>query len=236
MILLAIEDITERKQLEKAVLDIAETEQQRIGRDLHDGLGQHLTGISFISETLQDRLASQKSPETALAAKVTTRIREAVTQTRDLAKGLFPVELKAHGIVAALQKLALNTERLYKIACLFNGKTTLRVHQESVSRHLYRIAQEAVFNAVKHSRGKHITIGLDERDGRITLTIKDDGIGIRPNKLRDADMGLHIMKYRANMIDGGLDVRCGPRGGTVVTCVVENAKGEKGVHEKSRES
>jgi two-component system, chemotaxis family, CheB/CheR fusion protein len=234
LILLAIEDITERKVLEKAVLDISEAEQQRIGRDLHDGLGQHLTGISFISETLQDRLASRSSPEAELAAKVTTRIREAITQTRDLAKGLFPVELKTHGIVAALQKLALNTETLYKIGCRFNGQMALQIHQESVSRHLYRIAQEAVFNAVKHSRGKHITINLAERDGRITLTVKDDGIGISPDRLLDSNMGLHIMKYRASMIDGKLDVRRGPRGGTVVMCSVENAKGKRGNREKQK--
>jgi PAS domain S-box-containing protein len=234
MILLAIEDVTERRKLEKAVLDISEVEQQRIGRDLHDGLGQHLTGISFISETLQDRLASTASPELALAAKVTTRIREAITQTRDLAKGLFPIELKTHGIVMALKKLALNTERLYRIGCRFSGETALHIHQESVSRHLYRIAQEAVFNAVKHSRGKHITIHLAERDGRVTLTVKDDGVGIHPDKLRESDMGLHIMKYRANMINGKLDVRRGPRGGTLVTCTVENGKEKRGNREKQR--
>src|ERR1051326_5614042 len=200
MILLAIEDVTDRKTLEKAVLDISEAEQQRIGRDLHDGLGQHLTGISFMSEMLEDRLTTKALPEAALAAKVTARIKEAVTQTRDLAKGLFPVELKTHGIVAALQKLALNTEKLFKIGCRFNGETSLQIRRESVSRHLYRIAQEAVFNAVKHSRGKRINISLTERDGRITLTVKDNGVGIQPDRVNDSDMGLHIMRYRAGMI------------------------------------
>src|SRR5882724_7870234 len=237
MILLAMEDVTERKKLEKAVLDISETEQQRIGRDLHDGLGQHLTGIGFMSESLQDHLASNAFPEAkALAAKVTKRIKEAVTQTRDLAKGLFPVELKTHGIIPALQKLALNTEKLFQIGCRFKGDTSLRVRNESVSRHLYRIAQEAVFNAVKHSHGKHIQIGLAAEDGRITLTIKDDGVGINARKVDDNDMGLHIMRYRASVIDGKLEIRRGPRGGTIVTCVVEHANGKRGTHEKSKQT
>jgi len=237
LILLAIEDVTERKKLEKAVLDISETEQQRIGRDLHDGLGQHLTGIGFMSESLEDRLAASALPEAAaLAAKVTSRIKEAVTQTRDLAKGLFPVELKTHGIVPALQKLALTTEKLFQIACSFKGETSLSVRNESVSRHLYRIAQEAVFNAVKHSRGKHIQILLARKDGYTTLAVKDDGVGIHLKKVDENDMGLHIMRYRASVIDGKLEIRRGPHGGTIVTCVVEDANGRKGVHEKSRET
>jgi two-component system CheB/CheR fusion protein len=237
MILLAIEDVTERKKLEKAVLDISETEQQRIGRDLHDGLGQHLTGIGFMSESLEDRLAAKALPEAAaLAAKVTVRIKEAVTQTRDLAKGLFPVELKTHGIVPALQKLALNTEKLFRIACYFKGETSLQIRNESVSRHLYRIAQEAVFNAVKHSRGKRIHIRLTGEGGRITMSVKDDGVGIRVNKVSESDMGLHIMRYRASVIGAKLDIRRGLHGGTIVTCIVENANGGKGAHEKFKQA
>jgi two-component system CheB/CheR fusion protein len=236
MILLAIEDVTERKKLEKAVLDISESEQQRIGRDLHDGLGQHLTGIGFMSESLEDRLAAKDLPEAAaLATKVTRRLKEAVVQTRDLAKGLFPVELKTHGIIPALQKLALNTERLFHITCYFKGEPSLRIANESVARHLYRIAQEAVFNAVKHSHGKRIYIRLTEEHGRITLLIKDDGVGINARKVSDSDMGLHIMRYRASVIDGQLDIRRGPHSGTIVTCVIGNTGGKKGVHEKSKQ-
>ncbi len=237
MILLAIEDVTERKKLEKAVLDISETEQQRIGRDLHDGLGQHLTGIGFMSESLEDHLAAKALPEAAaLAAKVTGRIKEAVTQTRDLAKGLFPVELKTHGIVPALQKLALNTERLFQITCAFKGGTALQIRNESISRHLYRIAQEAVFNAVKHSHGKHIQICLTREGGRITMSVKDDGVGIRVNKVNESDMGLHIIRYRASVIGAKLDIRRGPHGGTIVTCIVENTNGGKGAHEKFKQA
>ncbi len=237
MILLAIEDVTERKKLERAVLDISETEQQRIGRDLHDGLGQHLTGIGFMSESLEDRLAASDLPgAVTLAAKVTARIKEAVTQTRDLAKGLFPVELKTHGIVTALQKLALNTEKLFQIACSFKGETSLQIRNESVSRHLYRIAQEAVFNAVKHSHGRHIQIRLIKEGDRLTLTIEDNGVGIDLNSVSESDMGLHIMRYRASVIDARLDIRRGPRGGTFVTCIVEDTDGKKGAHEKSNQT
>jgi two-component system, chemotaxis family, CheB/CheR fusion protein len=236
MILLAIEDVTERKKLEKAVLDVSEAEQQRIGRDLHDGLGQQLTGIGFMSESLEDRLAAKAFSEAAaLAAKVTARVKEAVVQTRDLAKGLFPVELKSHGIVTVLQKLGLNTEKLFRIVCSFKGDT-LQIRDESVARHLYRIAQEAVFNAVKHSWGKHIQIRLTKTRDRLTLTIQDDGVGINVSKVNDSDMGLHIMRYRASVIGGTLDIRRDPRGGTIVTCVVENANGKKGIHEKSKQT
>jgi len=236
MILLAIEDVTERMRLEKAVLDASEAEQQRIGRDLHDGLGQHLTGIGFMSESLEDRLTAKAWPEAAaLATKVTTRIKEAVAQTRDLAKGLFPVELKTHGIAPALQKLALNTEKLFSIACDFKTEASLQVRNESVARHLYRIAQESVFNAVKHSQGKHIHIRLTGKGGRVTLMIEDDGVGIDARKVNDSDMGLHIMRYRARVIDATLEIHRGSRGGTIVTCVVENANGRKGAHEKSKQ-
>jgi len=236
LILLAIEDVTERKRLEKAVLDIGEAEQQRIGRDLHDGLGQQLTGITFMSETLEDRLLSRAAPEGALATKITTRLRDAITQTRDLAKGLFPVELKTHGIVMALRKLALNTEKLFKISCRFKGGLSLGIRDETIARQLYRIAQEAVFNAVKHSHGKHIQIRLAGKNDRITLMVVDDGIGIQANRVRESDMGLHIMKYRAGVIDARLEIHRGPRGGTVVACTVENAQGKRGDHERRRTS
>jgi two-component system, chemotaxis family, CheB/CheR fusion protein len=237
LMLLALEDVTERKKLEKAVLDISESEQQRIGRDLHDGLGQHLTGIGFMSESLENCLAAKDLPQAAaLAAKVTERIKESVVQTRDLAKGLFPVELKTHGIIPALQKLALNTERLFRIVCYFKGEPSLTIANESVARHLYRIAQEAVFNAVKHSHGKRIYIHLAEERGRITLMIKDDGVGINTSKVNDSDMGLHIMRYRASVIGAELDIRRGQHSGTIVTCVIGNSDGKQGVHEKSKQT
>ena len=237
LMLLAMEDVTERKKLERAVLDISESEQQRIGRDLHDGLGQHLTGIGFMSESLEDRLAAKDLPEAAvLAAKVTERIKGAVMQTRDLAKGLFPVELRTHGIIPALQKLAINTEKLFRIVCYFKGEPSLRIRNDSVARHLYRIAQEAVFNAVKHSQGKHIDIRLTEEHGRITLTVKDDGVGINRRKVDDNDMGLHVMRYRANVIGARLDIRRGSHRGTIVTCIIENIDGKEGADEKSEQT
>jgi PAS domain S-box-containing protein len=218
MILLAIEDVTERKRLEKAVLDISEAEQQRLGRDLHDGLGQHLVGIGFMMDSLHERMARKDSPEAADAQKIAKRIKQAIAQTRDLAKGLFPVELKTQGIVVGLQTLALHIEKLFGIACRCRAETSLQVRNESVSRHLYRIAQEAAVNAAKYSRGKRIQIRLTQQYDLITLTVKDDGVGISPAKLRHSDMGLHIMSYRAGMIGAKLVVRRGRHGGTIVTC------------------
>ena len=156
-------DITERKQLEKAILDISAREQRRIGQDLHDGLGQHLTGIAFMAKVHEARLAEKHSPETKDAVKIVKLVNEAIHKTRELARGLLPVVSEAHGLMSALQLWAAETENLFGISCQFQCDLPVLIHDDSVAAHLYHIAQEAVNNAIKHGEFEEDTDPVDSR-------------------------------------------------------------------------
>ena len=143
-------DITERKQLEKAILDISAREQRRIGQDLHDGLGQHLTGIAFMAKVHEARLAERNSPETEDAAKIVRLVNEAIHKTRELARGLHPVVSDAQGLCLRCSSGPRKCEDLFGISCSFLCEKPVLIHDDSVAEHLYHIAQEAVNNAIKH--------------------------------------------------------------------------------------
>ncbi|MFQ5989544.1 MAG: PAS domain S-box protein, partial [Candidatus Methylomirabilales bacterium] len=211
-------DITERKRLEKEILEVSAREQRRIGQDLHDGLGQHLTGIAFLSKVLEQKLAAKSLGEAAEAAEIAALVNDAVTQTRDLARGLCPVQLEANGLVAALQELSSKTESLFNVSCRFQCDHPVLIHDNAVATNLYFIAQEGVSNAIKHGRARHIVIGLTVSKDRITLMVKDDGIGFPEVVEEHTGMGLHIMNYRARMIDGTLTFQRDPEGVTTVIC------------------
>jgi len=212
-------DITERKRLERAVLEVSNSEQRRIGQDLHDGLGQHLTGIAFMSKALEQKLADKSLQETADAAKIVRLVNEAIHKTRELARGLLPVLSDSLGLMSALQHWAGEVEDLFHITCRFECDDPVLVHNDAATNHLYRIAQEAVHNAIKHGKARNITIGLAGVSGRGILSIRDDGSGITDAGANQNGMGLHIMRYRAGIIGGVLEiVRCGERG-TLVTCM-----------------
>jgi PAS domain S-box-containing protein len=211
-------DITERKQLEKAILDISAREQRRIGQDLHDGLGQHLTGIAFMAKVHEARLAEKNSPEAEDAAKIVKLVNEAIHKTRELARGLLPVVSDSHGLMSALQLWAAEVEDLFGISCRFECDEPVLIHDDSIATHLYHIAQEAVNNAIKHGEAGKILIQLTAGPDRGRLVIKDDGKGISTGAAGSTGMGLHIMKYRSGMIGGALEIRKGPAWGTIVTC------------------
>jgi len=214
----AIRDISDRKRLERNVLEISEREQRRIGQDLHDGLGQHLTGIAFMSKVQEQKLAEKQSPEAADAAKIVQLVNDAILKTRELARGLLPVVSDAHGLMSALQLYAAEIEDLFGIACRFQCETAVLIHDAAAATHLYHIAQEAVNNAIKHGHAHNILIRLfsGEREG--TLVIKDDGGGIERPLAPHSGVGLHIMNYRAGMIGGNLDVRREQPRGTAIVC------------------
>jgi PAS domain S-box-containing protein len=214
----AIRDISERKRLEKIVLDISEREQRRIGQDLHDGLGQYLTGIAFMAKVQEQRLAERHIPEAADAAKIVQFVNEAILKTRELARGLLPVVSDAHGLMSALQLYAAEIEDLFGIACWFQCEEPVLIHDTPMATHLYHIAQEAVNNAIKHGQTKAIVIRLyaGEREG--TLIVKDDGIGIAKPVGPHTGVGMHIMNYRAGMIGGRLEISRNQPRGTIVTC------------------
>jgi PAS domain S-box-containing protein len=212
-------DITERKHLEKAILDISAREQRRIGQDLHDGLGQHLTGIAFMAKVHEAKLAEQGRSETEDAAKIVKLVNEAIHRTRELARGLLPVVSDSEGLMSALQLWAVEVQDLFGVSCRFQCETPVLIHDDAMATHLYHIAQEAVNNAIKHGEPRNLTIQLTAEQGRGKLLIKDDGKGIAEHPANSGGMGLHIMNYRAGMIGGTLEVRPDISQGTVVSCI-----------------
>jgi PAS domain S-box-containing protein len=221
-----VRDITERKQAElrqaeltRILTEISDRERHRFGQDLHDGLCQQLAAIEFMSQTLQQKLASKSQPDAERVAEIAGYVREAIRQTRALAKGLSPVTLEVEGLMTALQELAANTQKLFGMDCRFECKTAIRLADLAVATHLYRIAQEAVSNAIKHGRAKQIWIQLQAAAGRAVLKIKDNGRGFSPDASPPAaGMGLHIMQYRAGMIGASLHFE--HASGTTVVCSV----------------
>src|ERR1700676_2837643 len=195
-------DITEREHLERALLNISAREQRRIGQDLHDGLGQHLTGIAFMAKVHEAKLAEKQVPDAADAAKIVRLVNEAIHKTRELARGLLPVMSDAHGLMSALQMWAAEVEDLFGISCRFMCESPVLIHDYSMATHLYHIVQEAVNNGIKHGDAGNILIHLAQENGWGTLLIRDDGTGIREDAVRTQGMGLHIMTYRAGMIGG----------------------------------
>jgi PAS domain S-box-containing protein len=212
-------DITERRRLQKTVLDISAQEARRIGQDLHDGLGQHLTGIAFMSKVLERKLAESSAPESADADTILKLVNEAIDKTRELARGLRPVVSDAEGLMSALQRVATEVSDLFKISCQFDCDEPVLINDVGAATHLYHIAQEAVNNAIKHGNARHVLVTLSRIDDAGTLTIHDDGVGFPAVPASGSGMGLHIMRYRASMIGATLQVDSDDRGGTRVSCV-----------------
>ncbi len=211
-------DITDRKRLEAAVLEISSREERRIGQDLHDGLGQHLTGIAFLSKVLEHKLSERSLPESADAAKIVKLVNEAIHKTRELARGLLPVMSDSRGLMSALQQWANEVEDLFQARCRFDCEDPVLVQNADAANHLYRIAQEAVHNAIKHGKASNIWIALSAGDDGGRLSVGDDGCGIADPPQQNG-MGLHIMRYRAGMIGGVLEVKPDDSHGTLVTCI-----------------
>jgi PAS domain S-box-containing protein len=217
-------DITEQKRLEKQIEEISEQEKRRIGQDLHDGLGQYLTGIAFMSRLLQRKLAEKELPEAVDAEKIATLVNKTVFQARDLARGLCPVELENNGLCAALQDLSATTEKLFNISCTVESDSDVRISDNNAALHLYRIAQEAINNAIKHGKAQRVVVHLKASNGIMSLTITDDGIGISKSENKSNGIGLRVMNYRAGMIGAALNIESQRTGGTVVTCHLPNAE------------
>jgi PAS domain S-box-containing protein len=212
-------DITERKGLEEAILEISAREQRRIAQDLHDGLGQHLTGIAFMSKVLEEKLSDKSMPEAVEAAKIVKMVNQAIDNTRELARGLHPVAAEPLGLMSALKRWAGEVEALFHISCSFRCENALPIPDANLATHLYRIAQEAVNNAIRHGKSKNIAIRLSGKNGAGTLTIQDDGDGFPKGPANSPGVGLSIMNYRADMVGGSLKVQPNPDRGITVTCM-----------------
>jgi signal transduction histidine kinase len=209
----------EARSLQQELLEITDTEQRRIGHDLHDGLGQHLTGIAFMSKLMEQRLAAKSVPESEEARKIGGLVNKAIGWTRDLARGLAPVDLdQDQGLASAIKQLTESTGEMFGAPCRFEMVGDTHFRNPPVAIHLYRIAQEALNNAIKHARPRNIVVQLTRAPGEITVSVEDDGKGFDPISVRNGGMGLRIMRYRAKMISGKLEVRRRQGGGTVVAC------------------
>ncbi len=219
-------DITERKRLEREILEASNREQRRIGHDLHDGVCQQLAAISYLTEVLADDLQEKGDAASAEAEKIGRLLNETITQTRGVARGLFPVRLEENGLASALEEMAGNASSLYGINCRFSGDRVLPAMENGTALHLYYIAQEAVVNAVKHGKAASVTIALSRANDRFALTVQDDGAGFEPPGTGGAGMGIRIMRYRARVIGATLDLKSKPGKGTQVTCMFYPASRE----------
>jgi PAS domain S-box-containing protein len=224
------EDVTDHLRLEKEVLEISEAERRRIGQDLHDTLGQTLTGVLFLTRILEQTLANRTAPEAKDAAEIVAQVTHAIDTTRALSRGLVPVEMRAEGLMDGLKDFAHRAQQVMGIACRFEPAQAVLIHDSAAASHLYRIAQEATNNAVKHGRASRVEIRLAADGDRVTLTIEDDGAGLPEGVDPNKGMGLRIMTYRARMIGGQLTVRRrDPAGGTVVECAFRPARGSAAI-------
>jgi len=214
-----VRDITERKQLEKQMLEISEREQRRIGHDLHDGLCQQLAGIEMMSQVLEQNLEKLSKTAAAQAGDIAAYVREAIRHTRSLARGLSPVISEPEGLMSALTEMAESASKLFKVDCRFESEAEVPIRDHAVATNLFRIAQEAVTNAIKHGKAKRIFIRLRLTESHILLAVSDNGIGM-PAKPKRGGMGLSIMKGRAGLVGGMLTVEANPENGVSVFCSV----------------
>jgi signal transduction histidine kinase len=210
----------ERRQLEEELVAISNRQQQRIGQDLHDGLCQQLAGIEFRNSVLVHHLAKEENAK-AEAIRIGELIRDVTRQAQLLAKGLSPVQLEADGLMSALEELTSNASKLFNVSCRFECRRAVPVPDNTIANHLYRIAQEAITNAVKHGHAKSIVVSLMSSPVQSTLKITDDGTGCPAGANTSSGLGLRIMQYRAEII--GATLRVGPANGkgTTVMCALK---------------
>ena len=207
----------ERRDLEEELLAISEAEQRRIGQDLHDGLCQHLAGLEFRTEALARDLEDDPVAREEVAT-IGGLIRDGTRQARMLARGLAPVEVEANGLISALSELATSSSHLYRIDCQLHCERPVLLAKHTTATHLFRIAQEAISNAVRHGHAQTIVIELKECDAGGVLTITSDGAPLPEEPGRSGGMGLHIMRYRSEMIGAALSIGSTAEGRTAVVC------------------
>jgi signal transduction histidine kinase len=211
----------EQLRLEREVLEISEGERRRIGHDLHDGLGQQLTAASMTANALVGVLKTNAPALAECGEEIGRQLREAIAEARSLSHGLAPVALVDEGLMSALGLLAESTSRGGTVRCVFECAPPVCVADTEMAGHLYRIAQEAVNNALKHATPSEIRIGLEQRDGWLVLEVDDDGEGFAEGTLPNDGIGLRVMRYRARLLGGVLEIGSAPAGGARISCRVK---------------
>ncbi len=218
--LVILRDITERKRLEKEILEINDRVQRRIGQDLHDGLCQQLAGIELMSQVLEQKIAAKSKSDAMRIGEIAGHVRDAISQTRLLARGLSPIVLESEGLMSGLQELASNTEKVFGVACVFNCDPPVLVNDHAAATHLFRIAQEALSNAIRHGKATRIVITLQQPAAKLVLKVQNNGAALPPDTSAQKGLGLRIMQSRADTIGGTLLVENCAEGGVRVTCAV----------------
>jgi signal transduction histidine kinase len=220
------------RRLEHEIIDISEREQRRIGRDLHDGLCQYQAALACAAASLNgDLMKKNLTAEAGLADELAKRLRDAVAQTRDLARGLVPVQMEEAGLASALEELTRSVSNLHSIQCQFELRGPPTFFDNAAATHLYRIAQEAINNATRHGEAANIHVSLRHDDEVTILRVSDDGLGISKTTAAGHGMGLSIMTYRANLAGGELLIEEPAEGGTTVSCVIRSTTEES--HERA---
>jgi PAS domain S-box-containing protein len=218
-----VRDITERRRLEREILEISERERRSVGHILHDGLSQHLAGIELMTQALEQQLSRKSKSAAAQVGKIARHVREAISQTRMLARGLSPVSIESNGLMSALQELAAAFSEMFGTDCRFECPEPVLVPDSAAAAHLYRIAQEALNNAFKHGKARKILISLQRDSVDARLIVTDNGSGFLKNERAESGMGLRIMGYRAGMIGATLEIRPARGKGTSVICTFKCA-------------
>jgi PAS domain S-box-containing protein len=216
--LAVITDVTERRGLEREILEIAGREQLRIGSDLHDGLGQDLTGVALMLRSVVAQLRKENSTARSDVEDIISLVNGAIESTRAMARGLAPVGADRGGLIAGLQSMAVRGMERYGVRAQFN--TSLKeplTLDDGAATHLYRIAQEAFTNAIRHGRVTQVTIELATAEGTLTLSVQDNGRGFDERNASNG-MGMKLMRYRAQMLGGDVDIANSKGGGVIVRC------------------
>lgn len=215
------EEISRRRKLERQILAVAESEKQRISLELHDGLGQHLTGVSFVARTLADKLRGMDHPEAKEAEWLVKLLNEAITRTRALARGLWPVSLERDTLGQSIHKLAEDLESIFGVSCAVQVIDEPRIASQFAAHHVFRIVQEAATNAIKHGRARRLTMRLEMVGDEFTFCVINDGLPVDPAQLA-AGKGLGVvgMRLRADAVGGHLSIEPLPSGGSEVTLVL----------------
>lgn len=207
----------ERRAVERYVLQISEKERARIGQDLHDGLCQSLAGVACLAEALAKELRCSGLSGVEAALEIANLVRRCGDEARQMAAGMHPVILAMKGIGPALRDLACTVSRQSEVACIVESDPEVHVSDPGTAINLYRIAQEAISNAIKHGNATKVQIRLTAENSKVTLTIRDNGKGFPAKPIR-AGMGLHTMRYRATTLGGTLEIRAAGRRGTILNC------------------
>lgn len=221
-----IKDVSNRRKLENELLEIAEGERRRIGHELHDGLGQMLSGITLISRNLARKMEANGLPAANEVLEISKLIREADEQACELAHGLAHIELENEGLQAAMSRLCERIEALTETPCTFKCPKDVKIEKSAVALHLYRIAQEAINNAVKHAEATKIFVRLETSNNRLQLVIEDNGIGFSETEKsgkHHKGMGINTMKYRSHILGGKLNISETPEGLTRIICSIPSS-------------